>query len=59
MPDRISNSPYRDASWAAVSAEIATGLELERVALDPLHHVAGHDLREGRSQLSVVCSVRK
>lgn len=43
MPDRMSNSPYREASWAAVSAEIATGLEPGRVALDPLHHVAGHD----------------
>ncbi|WP_371652216.1 helix-turn-helix domain-containing protein, partial [Streptomyces mirabilis] len=49
MPDRMSNSPDRDASWAAASAEIATGLGPERVALDPLHHVAGHDLKVNRA----------
>lgn len=38
-PDRLSDSLYRDASWAAASKQIVMGLEPERVALDPLHPV--------------------
>jgi len=43
-PDRLSNSLYQDASWADALTQIVRGLEPERAALDPLHHVVGHDL---------------
>lgn len=43
-PDRLSNSLYRDASSADTPMQIAMGLEPEHIALDPLHHVEGHDL---------------
>ena len=43
-PDRLSNSLYRDASRADALTQIVRGLEPERAALDPLHHVVGHDL---------------
>ncbi|KUO18096.1 hypothetical protein AQJ91_27265 [Streptomyces dysideae] len=39
----MSNSPCQEVSWTTVSAQIALCLESERAALDPLHHVAGHD----------------
>ncbi|CAL9673913.1 hypothetical protein SUDANB15_07616 (plasmid) [Streptomyces sp. enrichment culture] len=42
-PSRGLTPPHQQASWAAVSTEIAMGLVPERVALDPLHHVVGHD----------------
>jgi hypothetical protein len=46
-PDRLSNSLYPHASWTDAPTQIAMGLEPERAALDPLHHVVGHDLDPG------------
>ena len=42
-PDRVFNPPQRDASRADACTEIVMGLVPERAALDPLHHVVGHD----------------
>jgi hypothetical protein len=42
-PDRVFNPLQREASRTAASTEIVMSLEPERAALDPLHHVVGHD----------------
>ncbi|MGA5343927.1 DUF6233 domain-containing protein [Streptomyces variabilis] len=42
-PDQVFKPPQRDASRAGASTETAVGLVPEREALDPLHHLVGHD----------------
>jgi hypothetical protein len=46
-PDRVLNPLQRKASRTAASTEIVISLEPERAALDPLHHVVGHDPLRG------------